>query len=349
MERLCRIGVLKKVNHSEWASPTFVIPKKDKTIRFISDFRELNKRIKRFPFPIPNIQDLLRKLEGFKWVTALDLNMGYYHIELCPDSKKLCTIVLPWGKYEYQKLPMGLCNAPDIFQENMTNLFRELEYVREYIDDLLVTTNSTYENHLEKLNIVLAKLQKAGLKVNAVKSSFCQPEVEYLGFLITRQGIKPQPKKVEAIHNMAPPKKRKDVRRFLGIVNYYKDMLEKRSDILAPLSKLTSKNVPFVWGNKEQKAFERIKMVMSKHTLLTYPDFTKAFEIYTDASDTQLGAVITQNGKPIAYYSRKLSDAQTRYTTTERELLAIVETLKEYRNILLGQKLMILTAHKKLT
>ena len=138
MERLCRIRVLKKVDHSEWASPTFVIPKKDKTIRFISDFRELNKRIKRFPFPIPNIQDLLRKLEGFKWATALDLNMGYYHIELCPDSKKLCTIVLPWGKYEYQKLPMGLCNAPDIFQENMTNLFRELEYVREYIDNLLI-------------------------------------------------------------------------------------------------------------------------------------------------------------------------------------------------------------------
>ena len=150
VERLCRIGVLKKVNHSEWASPTFVIPKKDKTIRFISDFRELNRRIKRFPFPIPNIQDLLRKLGGFKWASALDLNMGYYHIELCPDSKKLCTIVLPWGKYEYQKLPMGLCNAPDIFQENMTNLFRELEYEREYIDDLLITTNGTYQNHLKK-------------------------------------------------------------------------------------------------------------------------------------------------------------------------------------------------------
>ena len=100
VERLCRIGVLKKVNHSQWAAPCFIIPKKDQTIRFLSDFRELNKKIKKYPFPIPNIQDLLMKLEGFQWATALDLNMGYYHIELSEDSKKYCTVVLPWGKHE---------------------------------------------------------------------------------------------------------------------------------------------------------------------------------------------------------------------------------------------------------
>ena len=117
VERLCQAGVLRKINHSKWAAPTFIIPKKDKTVRFISDFRELNKRIRRKPYPIPHIQDLLLKLEGFQYATSLDLNMGYYHIELHPDSRKLCTIVLPWGKYEYIKLPMGLCNSPDIFQE----------------------------------------------------------------------------------------------------------------------------------------------------------------------------------------------------------------------------------------
>jgi hypothetical protein len=122
VDRLCQIGVLKKVNRSEWAAPTFIIPKKDGSVRFISDFRELNKRIKRKPFPIPKIQDLLLKLEGFQYATSLDLNMGYYHIELSPNSKRLCTIVLPWGKYEYQKLPMGLCNSPDIFQEKMSTL-----------------------------------------------------------------------------------------------------------------------------------------------------------------------------------------------------------------------------------
>ena len=149
VERLCETGVLRKVNRSEWAAPTFIIPKKDGSVRFISDFRELNKRIKRKPYPIPKIQDMLLNLDGFKYATSLDLNMGYYHIELSPQSKQLCTIVLPWGKYEYQRLPMGLCNSPDIFQEKMGTLMQDLEYVRAYIDDLLVLTSGDLKDHLE--------------------------------------------------------------------------------------------------------------------------------------------------------------------------------------------------------
>ena len=172
VERLCKIGVLKKVNRSEWAAPTFLIPKKDMTVRFITDFRELNKRIKRKPFPIPKIQDMLLKLEGFQWATSLDLNMGYYHIKLDPLSRKLCTIVLPWGKYEYQSLPMGLSNSADIFQERMSELMEGLEFVRAYIDDLLVVTAGSYEDHLLKLEEVLKRIEKAGLKVNPLKSFF---------------------------------------------------------------------------------------------------------------------------------------------------------------------------------
>ena len=349
VERLVKIGVLKRVNHSEWGTPCFIIPKKDQTVRFLSDLRELNKRIKRFPYPIPNIQDLLMKLEGFQWATTLDLNMGYYHIQLCPASKRVCTIVLPCEKYEYQVLPMGLSNSPDIFQENMSNLFRDLEYVREYIDDLLVTSSGTFEDYLEKVDEVLKRLKDVGLRVNANKSKFCRTEVEYLGYLITREGIKPQAKKVQALHNMATPRTRKELRSFLGLVNYYRDMTIRRSHIIAPLTKLTSKKVPFVWTEVHQKAFEQIKMVLSEETLLRYPDFSKEFEIHTDASKSQIGAVIVQEGQPIAFYSRRLTDCQTRYTTTERELLAIVETLKEFRNILLGQQITIHTDHKNLT
>ena len=141
-------------------------------MRFISDFRRLNKRIKQKPFPIPKIQAMLLKLKGFKYATSLDLNMGYYHIKLSPNSKRLCTIVLPWGKYEYQRLPMSLCNSPDIFQEKMSSLMRDLEYVRAYIDDLLVITAGSFQDHLDKLKVVLGKLLKAGLKVNAKKSFF---------------------------------------------------------------------------------------------------------------------------------------------------------------------------------
>jgi len=349
VERLIRVGVLKKVNRSEWAAPTFIIPKKDKTVRFISDFRELNKRIIRKPFPIPKIQDLLLKLEGFRYGTALDLNMGYYHIELSPDSKRLCTIVLPWGKYEYQKLPMGLCNSPDIFQEKMSTLMADLEYVRAYIDDLLVLTSSSWTDHLDKLRTVLQRLQDAGLKVNAKKSFFGRAELEYLGHWITRAGIKPVSKKVEAIGQIAPPTTKRQLRSFIGMVNYYRDMWIRRSHVLAPLTKLVSKEAKWQWGHEQQKAFETIKKIVSREVLLAYPNFDRPFDIHTDASHEQLGAVISQDGKPIAFYSRKLSDAQTRYTTTERELLAIVETLKEFRNILLGQQLRVYTDHKNLT
>jgi hypothetical protein len=349
LDRLVKIGVLKRKNNSEWAAPTFIIPKKDGTVRFISDFRELNKRIKRKPFPIPKIQDLLLKLEGFQYCTSLDLNMGYYHIELTPFSKSLCTIVTPFGKYEYQRLPMGLCNSPDIFQERMYELFSDLEYVRAYIDDLLITSSSTFEDHLERLDKVFARLSEAGLKVNATKSHFAQTETEYLGYKITRDGIQPLSKKVQAMEAIAPPTNLKQLRRFLGLINYYRDMWIRRSEILAPLTRLTSSKVKWQWTDVEQTAFDTIKRIIGREVLLSYPDFTKPFEIHTDASHTQLGAVISQDNKPIAFYSRKLNPAQTRYTTTERELLSIVETLKEFKNILLGQEIVVFTDHKNLT
>jgi hypothetical protein len=349
VERLCEAGVLKRVNRSEWAAPTFIIPKKDGSVRFISDFRELNKRIRRKPYPIPKIQDMLLNLEGFQYATSLDLNMGYYHIELTPDSKKYCTIVLPFGKFEYQRLPMGLCNSPDIFQEKMSELFYGMDFVRAYIDDLLVTSAKDLDDHLEKLDLVLENLKRVGLKVNAKKSFFARNELEYLGYWITRSGIQPLPKKVEAILKIAEPKNRKGLRGFIGIVNYYRDMWRRRSHILAPLAALTSKTTPWKWTSEHSLAFQEMKRVISKEVLLAYPDFNEPFVIHTDASHTQLGAVISQKGKPIAFYSRKLKPEQTRYTTTERELLSIVETLKEFRNILLGHKIVVHTDHKNLT
>ena len=348
VERLCQIGVLKKVNRSEWAAPSFIIPKKDGTVRFINDFRELNKRIRRRPYPIPNIQDMLLNLDGFQCATSLDLNMGYYHIELSPQSKQLCTLVFPFGKYEMQRLPMGLCNSPDIFQEKMSELMTDLEFVRTYIDDLLCLTKGTFDDHLEKLERVLIRVQEAGLKVNAKKSFFAKAELEYLGYWITRSGIKPLPEKVQAILKIETPRNRKELRSFIGIVNYYRDMWIKRSHVLAPLAGLTSTKSKWVWGPKQEAAFSMAKRIIAEEVMLAYPDFNKPFVIHTDASHYQLGAVISQEGKPIAFYSRKLNPAQTRYTTTERELLSIVETLKEYRNILLGQQIEVFTDHKNL-
>ena len=349
VERLCKIGVLKRINDSEWGAPTFITPKKDGSVRFITDLREVNKRILRKPYPLPKIQDLLLKLEGFRYASSLDLNMGYYHIELSPFAKRVCTLVLPWGKYEYQRLPMGLCNSPDIFQEQMSDLMQGLEYVRAYIDDILCLTSGDYDDHLSKLREVLVRLRDAGLKVNIKKSFFAKAELEYLGYWITRSGISPLTKKVKAILKIEPPKTRKGLRSFIGLLNYYRDMWPKHSELLAPLSALLSNKVKYVWGEREQKAFNAIKRHVARKTLLTYPDFSRPFDIHTDASDLQLGAVISQGGKPIAFYSRKLQSFQQRYTTIEKELLSVVETLKEFRNILLGQRINVYTDHKNLT
>jgi hypothetical protein len=172
INRLVDIGVMKRQSSSQWASPTFIIPKKDMTVRTITDFRELNKRIVRRPYPIPKISTALQELEGFTYATALDLNMGYYTIRLDPKGVEMFTIILPWGKYSYL-LPMGYAGSADIFQAEMMDLMEALEYVRAYIDDLLVIPRGTLEDHLEKLREVLRRLRGARLKVNAAKSFFC--------------------------------------------------------------------------------------------------------------------------------------------------------------------------------
>ena len=188
---------------------------------------------------------MLLGLEGFQWATSLDLNMGFYHLILTPNSSRLCTIVLPWGKYEYLRLPMGLCNSPDIFQEKINELIDGLEFARAYIDDLLVISKQSFEEHLEHLEQVFTRLTESGLKVNAVKSSFCTTQLEYLGHIVNRQGVQPSTKKVEAILKIATPKTRRQLRKFIGMVNYYRDMWPKRSELLAPLTKLTSKTEPW--------------------------------------------------------------------------------------------------------
>ena len=361
VDRLCEIGVLKRQPESEWASNTFIIPKKNKQVRFISDFREVNRLLVRKPFPIPKISTVLQEMEGFTYATQLDLNMGYYTVRLDGDAQRICTIILPWGKYSYLRLPMGIAGSPDIFQEKMSGLMESLEYVRTYLDDLLVITKSSYGDHLEKLRVVLTKLQDANLKVNAAKSTFAMAEVEYLGYILSREGIKPMPEKVSAILAINPPTNVRELRKFLGMVQYYRDMWVRRSHVLAPLAnlvgecghtKVTKKNgtkrKPWHWDKEHQIAFDDIKSIIAKETLLAYPDYSQGFDIHTDASKLQLGAVISQGGRPIAFFSRKLSEAQRKYTVTELELLSIVECLKEFRGMLWGQRIKVFTDHKNL-
>ncbi len=155
VERLCKLGVLERQPAFEWALPSFIIPKKDNTVRFLSDLWEVNKRLVRKPSPIPKISTVLQEIVGFSYATALDLNMGYYTIRLDPDASKICTIIFPWGKYSYKRLPMGIAGSPDIFQGKMSELMETLDYVRAYLNDLLCISKLSLEDHLEKLEEVL--------------------------------------------------------------------------------------------------------------------------------------------------------------------------------------------------
>ena len=177
-------------------------------------------------------------MEGFTYATALDLNMGYYTIRLDPDSQKICTIILPWGKYSYLRLPMGICGLPDFVQEKMTGLMQSLDYIRCYIDDLLIISKDSYADHLSKLREVLRRLLNAGLRVNAAKSYFALPEIEYLGYILTREGIKPQPEKCTATLALKRPENVKSLRKCLWMVQYYRDLWDKCSHLIAPLTDL---------------------------------------------------------------------------------------------------------------
>ncbi|GFH49966.1 hypothetical protein CTEN210_06442 [Chaetoceros tenuissimus] len=351
LERLVKIGVLEVVHESEWGTPVFIIPKKEGTVRFVTDFRKVNGLVVRKPFPIPRIADTLQQLEGFTFATALDLNMGYYTIPLAECSKDVTTIVTEFGKFRYTCLPMGMVVSGDVFQSKIYDLIGDIEGVRTYIDDILCIGTGTFDEHLSQLEEIFQRFENAGLKVNASKCSFGLQEIPYLGYIISKEGLRPDPKKVQGIVDLHKPQTAKEMKSLIGMIQFYRDMWRRRSHILSPLIDAAAGKkgkMKITWTEEMDDAFIQLKQMVTEEVFLTYPDWSKPFDIHTDASDKQLGAVISQNGKPIAFFSRRLSKSQRNYTTTEKELLSIVECLKQFRNILFGYEINVYSDHKNL-
>jgi len=347
IERLESEGVLSRVWDTEHAYPTFIIPKKDGTVRVISDFRKLNANIKRKIYPLPRIKDILHRRRGYRYFTKIDVSMQYYTFEMTEDAKMLCVIVTPFGKFRYERAPMGIKQSPDFAQQAMEEILHDLPDVEAYIDDIGIFSDS-YDDHIATITTVLKRLQENGFTVHPYKCEWAVQETDWLGYWLTPTGVKPWNKKVQAILQLAPPRNISELRSFIGAVNYYRDMWPRRAHLLAPLTAMTGQK-QFQWTTEMHKAFLHLKKTMAADVHLAYPDHNKPFTIETDASDYQLGAVIKQDDKPVAYFSRKLNAAQRNYTTMEKELLSIVEVFKEFRSMLLGAKIHVFTDHRNLT
>ena len=348
LDRLVELGVLSKTGPAKFLSPTFIIPKKDGTVRFVSDFRMLNKIICRKVYHLPIIHDILRKRNGYQYFTKLDISMQYYTFELDEESRELCTICTPFGNYQYHRLPMGIKQSPDIAQEIMEELLRPHDETEVYIDDIGIFSLS-WNEHLYSLDRILELLQDNNFTVNPLKCEWGVKETDWLGYWLTPEGLKPWKKKIDPVLAIQSPKTVSELRSFIGSIQFYRDMYSKRAHILAPLTSQTGKKT-LNWTTECEQAFQAAKAMIAAEAFLRYPDHNQPFHIYADASAYQMGSVIIQDGKPVAFFSRKLNSAQRNYTTGEKELLSIVETLKEYRTMLYGcREIHVYTDHKNLT
>jgi hypothetical protein len=278
--------------------------------------------------------EILQQGKGYNFFTKLDTSMQYYTFELDNESKDLCTIATPFGKFKYNRLPTGLKCFPDYAQEVMENISQDVEDAEVCIDDIGAFSQS-WDDHIALLRTIVTKLQDNGITVNPLKCEWAVKKTDWLVFLLTPIGLKPWTKKIEAVLRLQPPTSFKILRGFIRMVNYYRDMWPHRLHILAPLTARTGapkkgeKPPPFQWTSEMKRAFNQMKALTAADVLCACPDHDKPFRIFTDASDYQLGACIMQEGKPVAYNSKKLNSAKMIYMTINKNFFV---TLQHYTN-----------------
>lgn len=350
IEEMLKKNVIEN-SDSPFNAPVWVVPKKldasgKRKWRIVIDFRKLNEQTDLDAYPLPNTDEIMEHLGNAKFFSALDLSSGFHQIPMNPTSKKYTAFSTPDGHFHFNRMPFGLKNAPSTFQRMMDTALRGLigKHCFVYLDDIIIF-GSTIQEHNRNLAIVFQRLREVELKLQPDKCEFLKPELEYLGHLVTAEGIKPNPQKIEAIKNFKNPKTVTDIKSFLGLTGYYRKFIRNFSKIAKPLIGLTKKETPFHWTNEQQTAFDNLKDKLCNAPVLQYPDFTRQFTLTTDASNEGLGAILSQDGH---YISRTLNTAEKNYSTTEKELLAIVWAIKRLRQYLLGRKFIIQTDHQAL-
>lgn len=340
IDDLLKNGIIQE-STSAYASPIILVRKKCGDYRLCVDYRKLNSLTVKDKYPLPVIEDQVEKLSGKKFFTSLDLSQGFYQIPMHDDSISKTGFVTPEGHYEFLRMPFGLANSPCVFQRLMDNILGTLRFdkVLPYIDDLLIPT-CTVEEGLDNLRLVLNIIRESKLTLNLDKCTFLQPKLEYLGYEISENGLRPGQKKIDAVTRYKEPSNIHELRMFLGLTSYFRKFVNNYAILTYDLYRLLKKDCEWNWGPSQQTAFDKLKQILTERPILALYNPNAETEVHTDASSKGLAGILLQKCnndlKPVAYYSRKTTKEEAFYHSFELETLAVVESLKRFRIYLAG-------------
>jgi hypothetical protein len=346
-------GVIAKVTDpTEWVS-SLMVKKEPNKLRLCLDPRDLNRAIMREHYPLPCIEEVATRLADVKVFSAMDAKDGFWQIELEEKSSFLTTFNTPFGRYRWKRMPFGICSAPEVWQRKMHEFAEDLHGVEVIADDFLIcgrgeTEEDAVSDHDRNMLSLLQKARAENLKLNAKKMKVKLDEMPFIGHVLTNQGLKIDPRKIEAVTNMTIPKDANDIMRFLGMVQYCAKFLPKLSEITEPLRRLTDKDSEWQWTEVHNKAWEQVKSMMTNTPILAYYDSKKEVVIQCDASQSGIGAVLLQEGRPVHFSSRAMTATEQRYAQIEKEMLAIVHSCSRFEQYIYGRDVKVETDHKPL-